>query len=134
LRDVTECAKIRAMRTLFLASVLALAGCTYASGGPCIYGVNMFRCTEFTDQTRIESFIPGPNGGFTYSARTNTVMTENDDGEAERLRRIWLAQALSAYAMCPKGYAIDRQQIVPLPHRGPFSNTNDIVYDGRCLQ
>ena len=35
----------------------------------------------------------GPNS-FLYSARTNTVMTENDDGTAERLRRDWIADAL----------------------------------------
>jgi hypothetical protein len=122
------------MRALFLVSILSLAGCTYAAGGPCSYGVNTFRCTEFTDRTRIESFAPGPNGSFTYGARTNTVMTENDDGEAERLRRIWLAQALAAHAMCPKGYLVDREQIVPRPHREPFANSNDVVYNGRCLQ
>jgi hypothetical protein len=122
------------MRALLVASLLALAGCTYAAGGACSYGINMFPCSGFTDRTRIESFAPGPNGTFTFSARTNTVMTENEDGSAERIRREWLAEALSANAMCQNGYVVDRRQIVPRPHQGPFSNTNDIVYAGRCLQ
>ena len=73
----------------------------------------------------------GPNS-FLYSAHTNTVMTENDDGAAERLRRGWIADALGVHAMCPNGYAIDTRRFVP-DANGPFGNGGDIFYSGRCL-
>ncbi|MBV8493694.1 MAG: hypothetical protein JO162_09480 [Alphaproteobacteria bacterium] len=82
--------------------------------------------------TRDEGFaVTGP-GAFLYSAHTNAVMTENDDGTAERLRRDWIVDALKSHAMCPDGYVIDTRRFVP--HAiGPFGNGGDILYSGRCL-
>ena len=40
---------------------------------------------------------------FLYSAHTNAVMTANDDGEAERLRRDWIIDALKFHGMCSDG-------------------------------
>jgi hypothetical protein len=77
----------------------------------------------------------GPNS-FLYSARTSTMMTENDDGAAERIRQGWLVAALKAHAMCEGGYIVDTRRFVPGPPTpsGPqFSNGGDIVYSGRCL-
>ncbi|MBV9551599.1 MAG: hypothetical protein JO032_02285 [Alphaproteobacteria bacterium] len=77
----------------------------------------------------------GPNA-FQYSARTSTVMTENDDGEAEDIRHAWLVDALKAHAMCPSGYVMDTRRFVPGPptEAGPqFSNGGDILYAGRCI-
>jgi hypothetical protein len=77
----------------------------------------------------------GPNS-FLYSARTSTMMTENDDGEAERIRQGWLVDALKSHAMCAGGYVVDTRRFVPGPptDAGPqFSNGGDIVYSGRCL-
>jgi hypothetical protein len=82
---------------------------------------------------RNEGFTPtGPNA-FLYSARTNTVMTENDDGTAERLRRQWLADALQAHSMCGDGYVVDTRRFVSNVD-GRFGNGGEIVYSGRCLQ
>ena len=82
--------------------------------------------------TRHEGFaVSGPDA-FLYSAHTNTVMTENDDGVAERLRRDWIADAVKAHAMCGEGYVIDTRRFVP-DAIGPFGNGGDIVYAGRCL-
>ena len=63
-------------------------------------------------------------------------MTENDDGEAERIRQGWLVAALKAHAMCADGYVVDTRRFVPGPPTvvGPqFSNGGDIVYSGRCI-
>ena len=76
----------------------------------------------------------GPNS-FLYSAETSTVLTENDDGAAERIRQGWLVAALKAHAMCTDGYVVDTRRFVPGPPTasGPqFSNGGDIVYAGRC--
>src|SRR5215468_3810796 len=76
----------------------------------------------------------GPNS-FLYSAATSTVMTENDDGAAERIRQGWLVAALKTHAMCADGYVIDTRRLVPGPPTpaGPqFSNGGDILYAGRC--
>ncbi len=100
------------MRILTVLCLLALAGCV--------------------DPVRIEGFTAtGPNA-FLYSARTSTVMTENDDGVAERIRRDWLADALRAHNMCPAGYVVDSRRFVPAAE-GRFGNGGDIVYAGRCL-
>jgi hypothetical protein len=100
------------MRTLVLLCFLSLAGCVGSD--------------------RIEGFsATGPNA-FLYSAHTSTVMTENDDGSAERLRRDWIADALQAHAMCGTGYVIDTRRFVP-DARGPFGNGGNILYSGRCL-
>jgi hypothetical protein len=77
----------------------------------------------------------GPNS-FLYSAETSTVLTENDDGAAERIRQGWLVAALKAHAMCADGYVVDTRRFVPGPPTasGPqFSNGGDILYSGRCL-
>jgi len=77
----------------------------------------------------------GPNA-FLYSARTSTMMTENDDGAAERIRQEWLVRALREHEMCANGYVVDTRRFVPGPPTaaGPqFSNGGDILYAGRCL-
>ena len=90
----------------------SLAGCTWSA--------------------RNEGFTAtGPNA-FLYSANTNTVMTENDDGNAERLRRQWLADALQAHTMCGDGYVIDTRRFVSNVD-GRFGNGGEILYAGRCL-
>jgi hypothetical protein len=84
---------------------------------------------------RHEGFAATGPTSFLYSARTSTVMTENDDGVAERIRRDWLGQALAANAMCANGYIVDTRRFVPNPptETGPqFSNGGNIVYAGRC--
>ncbi len=84
------------------------------------------------ETARVEGFAAtGPNA-FLYSAATNTVMTENDDGNAERLRRDWLADALLTHGMCGSGYVVDLRRYRPRAE-GPFANGGDIVYSGRCL-
>jgi hypothetical protein len=103
------------MRALALVSLFALAGCAG------------------TD--RHEGFTATGPGAFLYSARTSTMMTENDDGVAERLRREWLVAALKAHAMCADGFVVDSRRFVPGPptEAGPqFSAGGDIVYAGRC--
>jgi hypothetical protein len=85
---------------------------------------------------RSEGFTATGPDSFLYSARTSTMMTENDDGVAERIRRDWLAQALKAHAMCADGYVVDTRRFVPNPPTaaGPqFSNGGDIIYAGRCF-
>ena len=102
------------------------------------------------DPVRVQSFVPGPGGGFTYSVRTNTVITPNDDGAAEEIRRDWLAQTLGAAGMCNGGYVVYRRELVVPPQQpafgptpanqpaGPhadlaFGNSGDVVYTGSCL-
>ena len=101
------------MRALALLCLLSLAGCL--------------------GSVRQEGFATTGPISFLYSAHTNTVMTANDDGEAERLRRDWLADALKAHAMCPDGYVVDSRRFVP-DAIGLFGNGGDILYAGRCLQ
>jgi hypothetical protein len=104
------------MRALLLLCLIPLAGCI--------------------DSDRREGFAStGPNS-FLYSARTSTVMTENDDGAAEHIRQNWLAAALKANAMCPEGFIVDSRRFVPGPPTaaGPqFRSGGDIVYAGRCI-
>jgi hypothetical protein len=100
------------MRLLALLSLLLLAGCL--------------------GSVRHEGFDATGPTAFLYSAHTNTVMTENDDGEAERLRRDWIADALRLHDMCPVGYVIDSRRFVPdVP--GPLGSGGDVLYKGRCL-
>ena len=103
------------MRMALLLSVALLAG-----------------CAPWVDPVRVEHFSPGPGGTFAFGAWSNTAMTENDDGEAERIRRQWLAEALFANRMCPKGYVVDTRQLVQ-PAPALFENGGDILYRGRCL-
>src|SRR5258708_1703287 len=97
------------MRAVVVVLLLSLVGCV--------------------ESARVEGFVPS---AFLYSARTNTVMTENDDGVAERLRRDWIADALRAHAMCPTGYVIDTRRFIA-DANGPLGNGGDILYSGRCL-
>ncbi len=102
------------------------------------------------DRVRVQTFIPGPAGAFTYSARTNAVMSANDDGAAEQIRRDWLAQTLGLQRMCNGGYVVYQRQLVVAPQRPAFEpaegnpppgadtdlafgNTADVVYTGSCL-
>jgi hypothetical protein len=104
------------MRALVLLCLIPLAAC-----------VGTDRHEGFT--------ATGPNS-FLYSARTSTVMTENDDGTAERIRQDWLVEALKAHAMCANGFVVDTRRYVPGPptNAGPqFSNGGDILYTGRCV-
>ncbi|HWD57852.1 MAG TPA: hypothetical protein VG308_06215 [Stellaceae bacterium] len=85
---------------------------------------------------RHEGFTSTGPSAFLYSAHTSTVMTENDDGAAERIRQGWLVAALKAHDMCGDGYVVDTRRFVPGPPTpsGPqFSNGGNIVYAGRCL-
>ena len=84
------------------------------------------------NDVRVVNLAAGTGGTFSFSARTNTVITENDDGAAERIRRDWLAEALTAAGMCRAGYVVDSRQFVQ-PDGGLFANGGDIVYAGRCL-
>ena len=42
-------------------------------------------CIIDNDPVRVVSFAADPAGTFVFTAQTNTVMTENDDGEAEQI-------------------------------------------------
>jgi hypothetical protein len=105
-----------------------------------------------SDQVRVQSFSAGANGSFTYSAHTNTVMTANNDGAAEQIRRDWLAQTLEAQGMCRGGYVVYQRNLVVPPQRTAlagtpgsvvpplaptapayFGNGGDVVYTGSCL-
>ena len=101
------------MRPLAMLCLFALAGCVGSA--------------------RVEGFAQSGPSSFLYSARTNAVMTKNDDGTAERLRRDWLADALQEHAMCQDGYVVDTRRYVP-DANGPFGNGGEILYTGRCLQ
>ena len=105
------------MRALLLLPFLSLAGLSLAG---CVGSVHD------------EGFAASGPSSFLYSAHTNTVMTANDDGVAERLRRDWIADALAAHAMCPNGYVVDTRHMVQ-DAPGPFANGGDILYSGRCL-
>jgi hypothetical protein len=128
----------RSMRALVLAGLVASV--SFASLAGC------------NGTVRLESFTPGANGTFTYSARTNTVMTENADGAAEWIRRDWLAQTLEAQGMCRGGYVVYQRRLdIPPqdlalagipgtvnPVVAPiapayFGNGGDVVYSGSCL-
>jgi hypothetical protein len=100
------------MRALVLLSLLSLAGCVWSA--------------------RNEGFTALSPDVFLYSAHTNTVMTENDDGEAERIRRDWIADAVRVHRMCPAGYVIETRRFVP-DSVGLFANGGNILYKGRCV-
>ena len=100
------------MRPLALLCLLSLVGCVGSA--------------------REEGFTATAPAAFLYSAHTNTVMTANDDGTAERLRRDWIADAVHVHGMCPVGYVIDTRRFVA-DTNGPFGNGGDILYAGRCL-
>jgi hypothetical protein len=104
------------MRALALLCVIPLAACVGSD--------------------RHEGFTATGPGSFLYSAHTSTMMTQNDDGEAERIRRSWLVSALKDHAMCDGSFILDTRRYVPDPPTasGPqFSNGGNIVYAGRCV-
>ena len=96
---------------------------------PFLAAVALFGCAG---DVRSVTLTPGTGGAFTFGARTNTVMTENEDGAAERIRRDWLAESLVASRTCRSGYVVDSRQLVQ-PQAGIFANGGDIVYAGHCL-
>ena len=102
------------MRAFVLACLVSLAGCIE------------------NERVRVERFIADTPATFTYGAQTNTVMTANDDGAAERIRRDWLAEVLTAHAICGAGYVVETRRFVQ-PSDGPFGNNGDVIYTGRCL-
>jgi hypothetical protein len=89
-------------------------------------------CIIDNDPVRVGSFATDPAGTFVFTAQTNTVMTPNDDGEAEQIRRGWLAEELGAHGMCDAGYVVEIRRLVEPPD-APSSNAHDVVYSGRCL-
>jgi hypothetical protein len=89
-------------------------------------------CIIDNDRVRVESFVVDPGGSFVFSAQTNTLMTANDDGEAEQIRRDWLAEQLTAHGMCNTGYVVETRRLVE-PPGAPSDNAHDVVYSGRCL-
>jgi hypothetical protein len=107
--------KFDPMRALVLCGLVSLAGCIIDN-----------------DRVRVDNFTADTPATFTYDAWTNTVMTANDDGEAEQIRRDWLAEALTANGMCAAGYVVETRRFEQ-PWEGPFGNGGDIVYTGRCL-
>lgn len=109
--------RTRPTRALAVACVVAgvsLAGCSQGNG------------------VRVTNFAAGGAGTFTFAAQTNTVMTANDDGAAERIRRDWLAEALTGRALCNTGYVVEDRRFLPVQD-GVFGNGGDIVYTGHCL-
>jgi hypothetical protein len=107
--------RIDPVRLLGLASLVLLCGCIINN-----------------DPVRVDSLAADPDGTFVFTAQTNTVMTPNDDGEAEQLRRGWLAEQLGARGMCNAGYVVETRQLVE-PADEPASNAHNVVYTGRCL-
>src|SRR5690348_8475720 len=103
------------MRSLAFACLVLLGGCIIAN-----------------DPLRVASLVASSPETFVFAAQTNTVMTPNEDGEAERIRRDWLAQELSAHAMCGGGYVVETRRLAE-PPAPPDTNAHDIVYTGRCL-
>jgi len=88
--------------------------------------VSLAGCAE---EPRVEGFTATGPGSFLYEARTNTVMTPNDDGAAERIRRSWIADAVMVNALCMQGYEIERRSYIP----DPVGNSGAIRYTGHCL-
>ena len=84
------------------------------------------------DRLRAVSLEADPAGTFVFTAQTNTVRTENDDGEAEQIRRDWLADELNSRGMCAAGYFVEIRRLVEPPD-APATNAHDVVYSGRCL-
>lgn len=102
----------------------------------CLIPLGLIPLAGCVGTDRHEGFTATGPTSFLYSARTSPVLTENDDGAAERIRQGWLVAALQAHAMCGDGYVVDSRHFVPGPPTasGPqFSNGGDIVYAGRCI-
>src|SRR5947209_7507602 len=62
------------------------------------------------DHVRVVNFEADPAGTFVFTAQTNTVMTENDDGEAEQIRRDWRAGVAQIGALAT-GIGADHDEI-----------------------
>jgi hypothetical protein len=90
-------------------------------------------CIIGNDSVRVASFVADTADTFVFTAQTNTMMTANDDGGAERIRRDWLAEELIAHGMCGAGYVVETRQLMQPPPDSPPTNAHDIVYSGRCL-
>ena len=101
---------MRALLLPFLLSFVWVAGCAL--------------------EPRVEAFSATGPDSFVYAARTNTVMTANDDGAAEQIRRYWIADAVMVNALCMQGYVIETRRFVA----DPVGNGGAILYSGRCLQ
>lgn len=102
----------------------------------CLLPLGMLSLAGCVGSDRHEGFTATGPLSFLYSARTSTMMTENDDGEAERIRQGWLVAALKTRGMCEDGYVVDTRRFVPDQGtaNGPqFGNGGDIVYAGRCI-
>jgi hypothetical protein len=108
-----SCSRMRALALVLALATIPLGGCA-------------------NESVRVVNLVPGAGGTFTFNAQTDTVMTENDDGAAERIRRVWLADALTAGGICRTGYVVDSRRFVQ-PGGGLFANGGDIIYFGRCL-
>jgi hypothetical protein len=101
----------------------------------CLTSLGALALTGCVGSDRHEGFTATSPTSFLCSARTSTAMTENDDGEAERIRQGWLTAALRAHAMCADGYIVDTRRFVAEAGTasGPqFGNGGEIVYAGRC--
>src|SRR3954454_4084029 len=81
------------------------------------------------EQPRVEGFTATGPRSFLYEAHTNTVMTPNEDGDAERIRRYWIPEAAMVNALCTQADAVAPRRFVP----DPFGNGGAIRYSGRCL-
>jgi hypothetical protein len=102
----------------------------------CLIPLGVLPLAGCVGSDRHEGFTASGPNSFLYSARTSTMMTENDDGEAERIRQGWLVAALKTNGMCANGYVVDTRRFVPgaPTAAGPqFSNGGDILYAGRCV-
>jgi hypothetical protein len=88
-------------------------------------------CIEY-DLVRVDSFAARDAGSFVYAAATNSVMTPNDDGASEQIRRDWLGETLAANNMCATGYVLDSRRLI-VQANGPFADGGQVVYTGRCL-
>jgi len=102
----------------------------------CLIPLGVLPLAGCVGSDRHEGFTASGLNSFLYSARTSTMMTENDDGEAERIRQGWLVAALKTNGMCANGYVVDTRRFVPgaPTAAGPqFSNGGDILYAGRCV-
>ena len=116
---------------------LALA-CFGFVAGPC----GAFRLRSTTTACASRALPQARMAALCISARTNTVMTENNDGAAEEIRRDWLAQTLEAQGICRGGYVIYQRNLLIPPQRPAFceppndldfGNGGDVVYSGSCL-
>src|SRR5215813_12706574 len=90
------------MLALLLACLVVLAGCIIDN-----------------HPVRVENFTADTPVTFTYDTWTNTMMTVNDDGAAEQIRRDWLAEVLTAHGMCAAGYAVETGRLLTSSGRVP---------------